>query len=138
MSEPLPQLHADSADDICLSKQGSCVILLSESEPTQEQVDLMSEVHGKVSSNLDGRGPQFSFMWANPSTQPEFTSIFGVTEYPRVVILRVGKKVKFLVHDETAATVDGLSNTLNKVIGGDAKFDKHKGNLPNLAKLETE
>ena len=46
--------------------------------------------------------------------------------------------MKFLVHDEATATVDGLSNTLNKVIGGDAKFDKHKGNLPNLVKIETE
>lgn len=51
---------------------------------------------------------------------------------PGIVILNPGKKKRFLLH-EYALTVDGLTDTLDKILGGDARFKMIKGNkLPDL------
>ena len=38
-------------------------------------------------------------MWLNAETNSEFTSLFGINEYPKIVILNIGKRKKFLIHD---------------------------------------
>jgi hypothetical protein len=51
---------------------------------------------------------------------------------PGIVILNPGKKKRFLLH-EYDLTVDGLTDTLDKILGGDARFKMIKGNkLPDL------
>ena len=58
---------------------------------------------------------------------------------PKVVILNPGKRKRFLIH-EKAIDESEISKTLDRILGGDAKFINIKGNqLANLvSKYPTE
>lgn len=48
-------------------------------------------------------------------------------------MLNPGKRKKFLRHEGDAFDHEGISNTLDKILGGDARFKAVKGNqLPEL------
>ena len=68
-------------------------------------------------------------MWLDASKEPEFYSMFGLTDdaLPKVVVMNPGKRKRFLVH-EGAISENDISNTLDKILGGDAKFTNIKGN----------
>lgn len=60
--------------------------------------------------------------------------MFGVKEadLPKVVILNPGKRKRFLLHSGSINEAD-ISKSLDKILGGDAKFTNIKGNaLVNL------
>ena len=68
------------------------------------------------------------------SAEPEFATIFGIEEsnYPALIILNPGKRKRFLVHTGEI-TEKNIENTLDTILGGDAKFKNIKGNkLPDL------
>lgn len=51
---------------------------------------------------------------------------------PKVVILNPGKRKRFLVHEKDINESE-ISATLDRILGGDAKFTNVKGNqLPEL------
>jgi hypothetical protein len=68
-------------------------------------------------------------MWLDASGEPGFSGMFGLQaeDLPKVVILNPGKRKRFLVHDKTINEND-ISATLDKILGGDAKFTNIKGN----------
>ncbi len=68
-------------------------------------------------------------MWVDASVEPEFAGMFGVppADLPKVVILNPGKRKRYLVHDKNINESD-ISATLDKILGGDAKFTNIKGN----------
>ena len=72
-------------------------------------------------------------MWLDASTEPDFASIFNLEDkFPKVVILNPGKRKRFLIHD-TEITEANIEATLDKILGGDARFKNIKGNkLPEL------
>ena len=73
-------------------------------------------------------------MWLDAETEPEFAGVFNsaTEEYPAVVILNPGKRKRFLAH-EGAINDETIEKTLDKILGGDAKFKTIKGNkLPEL------
>lgn len=52
--------------------------------------------------------------------------------YPRLIVLNPGKRKRFLVH-QGSIDEQGIQNTLDKILAGDAKFKVVKGNkLPDL------
>ena len=63
--------------------------------------------------------------------------MFGIDEnsLPKVVVMNPGKRKRFLIH-EKAITESDLSETLDKILGGDARFTNIKGN--KLAELITQ
>lgn len=64
--------------------------------------------------------------------EPEFASVFGIEEYPKVIVLNPGKRKRFLIH-EGEITETKIEETLDKILGGDARFKNIKGNtLPAL------
>ena len=68
------------------------------------------------------------------SAEPEFSSTFGIEEsnFPALIVLNPGKRKRFLIH-EGAITEKNIEATLDKILGGDAKFKNIKGNkLPDL------
>lgn len=80
------------------------------------------------------RGIQFYFSFLDASAEPEFTSTFALEEnsYPALIVLNPGKRKRFLVH-EGEITERNIEQTLDKILGGDAKFKNIKGNkLPDL------
>lgn len=73
------------------------------------------------------RGISFYFMWLDASTEPDFASIFNLEDkFPKVVILNPGKRKRFLLH-EGDITEKAIELTLDKILGGDARFKAIKG-----------
>lgn len=55
-----------------------------------------------------------------------------------MIVLNPGKRKRFLLH-EGEITIDSIKNTLDKILGGDAKFKNIKGNaLPDLVSAYDE
>ena len=48
-------------------------------------------------------------------------------DLPKLVILNPGKRKRFLVHDKGVSESE-VSSTLDRILGGDAKFTNIKGN----------
>lgn len=79
------------------------------------------------------RGISFYFMWIDSSAENAFTSTFNLEgDLPRLVILNPGKRKRFMLH-EGEITEKAIELTLDKILGGDAKFKAIKGQkLPDL------
>lgn len=73
------------------------------------------------------RGISFYFMWLDATAEPDFSSIFNLEDnLPRIVILNPGKRKRFLLHDGEI-TEKAIELTLDKILGGDARFKAIKG-----------
>jgi hypothetical protein len=69
------------------------------------------------------------------SAESEFAAVFNLEEgeVPGLIVLNPGKKKRFL-KSEYALDQQGITDTLDKILGGDARFKIIKGNkLPELA-----
>lgn len=136
LSQPIPFLSKDSADEICLMKDGVlCVIYLvpSAAESDKKVLDTFQVVKDAFTSKIE-RGITFNFIRLDVSTESDFAAVFGLEadQIPGLVILNPGKKKRFLIH-EYDLTQDGITQTLDKILGGDARFKMIKGNqLPSL------
>ena len=130
----VPLLTEDSGNDICLMKDGTlCVIMVVKDQSSVDQ-NALSEMNalGEAFESKISRGITFKFMQLDASTEPEFAKVFDLPEYPRVVVMNPGKRKRFIVHDGPISG-DGIEKTLNKILGGDARFKAIKGNkLPAL------
>lgn len=83
-------------------------------------------------TNTVSRGIRFTFAKLDASTEPEFTSIFGLETYPQIVILNAGKRKRYIVHDGDITSAN-LQKGLETILDGDGKFKKVAGNeLPKL------
>ena len=73
-------------------------------------------------------------MWLDSSLESKLSSVFDLKQddLPKVVILNPGKRKRFLVHTG-AISESEVSKTLDRILGGDAKFVNIKGNqLPEV------
>ena len=73
-------------------------------------------------------------MWLDATQESNFASIFELKEsdMPKVVILNPGKRKRYLVHTG-GINESEVSKTLDRILGGDAKFVNIKGNaLPDV------
>lgn len=136
LSEPVPFLSKESANDICLKKDGVlCVIyvLPTASASDKAVVTAMDNVKEAFTSKIE-RGITFNFMRLDVSVEPEFASIFDFEEgqVPGLVVLNPGKKKRYL-KSEYPLTQQGITDTLDKILGGDARFKMVKGQkLPDI------
>ena len=130
----VPQLTKDSANDICLQKDGSlCVIMVVKDAASvdQKKLDELTKLGEQYESKIS-RGITYLFNWLDASTEKEFANIFALDSYPRIVILNPGKRKRFTLH-EGEITGDAVEKTLEKILGGDGRFKAIKGNkLPEL------
>jgi hypothetical protein len=124
----------DSANDICLKKDGSlCVMLLVKDRASLDQATLamLDKVSQSFTSKIS-RGISFIFSWIDVSKESDFAGIFNVSEYPTLAILNPGKRKRFMLH-EGEINEAGIDVTIEKILGGDARFKNIKGNaLPEL------
>ena len=132
----VPQLTKDSANDVCLQKDGIlCVILVSKDKEMRTQNDKMVDEINKVGQSFASkirRGIGFNMMWLDAQTESDFASTFSLESYPAVVILNPGKRKRFLQHAGEINDTN-IEKTLDKILSGDAKFKTIKGNkLPEL------
>ena len=130
LSEPVPYLSVQSGNDICLVKDGvHCVIYVipdaASSDP--KVVETLESVKEKFTSKIE-RGIVFNFMRLDVSAEPDFASVFNFEEgeIPGLVVLNPGKKKRYM-KSEYPLTKQGITDTLDKIIGGDARFKMVKG-----------
>lgn len=74
------------------------------------------------------------FSYIDGSQDPEWVNLFGLEDgdLPKLVVLNPGKKKRYLIHDYDL-TEEGISKTLDKILGGDSKFTTIKGGkLPDF------
>ena len=131
LNDKVPQLALDSADDICLKKEGAlCVIYVvkSAAEKNSEVAEQLYQTGQSFASKIS-RGISFYFMWLDATQEQKFAGMFGIAEndLPKVVILNPGKRKRYLVHNGDTSE-SSISATLDKILGGDAKFTNIKGN----------
>lgn len=132
-------MTSDSGNDICLQKDGAlCVILVAKdkAQATPEVLEAMNSVGQGFASKIS-RGISFFFSWLDSSADPEFASTFGIEDAnkPQIVVMNPGKRKRFLLH-EGELTEAGIEKTLDKILGGDARFKNIKGNkLPKLVSV---
>jgi hypothetical protein len=82
--------------------------------------------------NKSDRSVSFKFMWINSQTQSEWTKMFEITSTPSVVVLNTGRRKRYLV-SAGAPSIASLNSLLEKIIGGDSKFNPCRPNdLPKL------
>lgn len=123
----------DSGNDICLKKDGTlCVIMVVKDKASldESKFDVLSNLNQQFDSKIS-RGISFLFSWLDASVEPEFAALF-TDNYPSIVVLNPGKRKRFLLH-EGELTDSAIEATLDKILGGDARFKNIKGNkLPAL------
>ena len=103
MTDKIPQLNADSADDICLKKEGLCVIYLVANEGAKDNTitEMMHSTAQAFSSKIN-RGINFNFLWLSAEAEEAFFGVFGLekSELPKIVVLNPSKRKRFMVHDK--------------------------------------
>jgi hypothetical protein len=112
-----------------------CVIYLvnSAAESDQALMTAFQNVKEAFTSKIE-RGITFNFIRLDVSQEKDFAETFNLEEnpVPGIVILNPGKKKRYLVH-EYDLNEEGITKTLDKILGGDARFKMVKGNkLPEL------
>ena len=100
LSEPVPFLSKDSANDLCLKKDGVlCVIYAvpNKKDFSHDVIMSMNNVQDAFTSKIE-RGITFMFMRLDMEAEPEFGSIFNFEEgeVPGIIILNPGKKKRYL------------------------------------------
>lgn len=137
LSEPVPYISKDSVNDICLKRDGVlCVIYVVPQASASDDgiIKAMGNVNEAFTRKIE-RGITFNFMRLDVSQEPNFASTFNFEEgqVPGIIVLNPGKKKRFLKH-EYGLTEQGITDTLDKILGGDARFKIIKGNkLPEVA-----
>ena len=135
MSEKVPELHSFSANDVCLKKDGAlCVVYTVKSSEAKQQdhLDMLYELGGAFQKQIH-RGINFHFMWLDCSIEANLCEIFNPSKDQSVFVLNPGKRKRYLEHQGDVSS-DAISATLEKIIGGDARFQMIKGNkLPEWA-----
>lgn len=96
-------------------------------------LDALAKVQDSFTRRIE-RGISFNFMRLDVSSDPDFAGVLNLeaSEIPGLVVLNPGKKKRFMKH-EYELTEEGVSKSLDKILGGDARFKMIKGNkLPEL------
>ena len=126
----------DSGNDICLKKDGTlCVVyVIKDSADSSEAViEALDQVKSAFMSKIE-RGISFSFVRLDASREPQFASLFtdNSSSLPMIAVVNPGKRKRYLKH-EGGFSVSEITNTLDKILGGDAKFKAIKDiELPSL------
>lgn len=131
-ASPVPELFKQSADDICLKHEGSlCAIYILNDKPSDDLVSISKSISEKFKSNIADRGTDIKFIWLDITKESTFASVFEGAQAPGLVFLKHGKRNRYIVHTG-ALTEREISSVLDRILGGDGKFNNIKGGLPAL------
>jgi thioredoxin-like negative regulator of GroEL len=135
MNQGVPQLVKQSADDICYKHDGYlCAILFLSSAPDEKVVATLKTLSEKYGMKKD-RGADVKFMWVDINADPGYFQSFDGASAGQIAFLKYGKRSRFVLH-EGKINVDHISETIDKIAGGDARFVNIKGGLPELSILK--
>eukprot|EP00914_Ancora_sagittata_P008330 GHVO01016292.1.p1 GENE.GHVO01016292.1~~GHVO01016292.1.p1 ORF type:complete len:403 (+),score=55.67 GHVO01016292.1:287-1495(+) len=129
LAEKFPEMHRNSHQDVCFKHRVLCVILLTDSDVSEENSELLESLSNRFSSSSSDRGPKFRWMWMNVAEEPNWKELFNVDTLPSVAAFFSGKRPRFTVLESgKEATFDSSKDFLDKILGGDAKFQIVKKN----------
>eukprot|EP00933_Yihiella_yeosuensis_P017483 TRINITY_DN1458_c0_g1_i2.p1 TRINITY_DN1458_c0_g1~~TRINITY_DN1458_c0_g1_i2.p1 ORF type:complete len:418 (+),score=128.67 TRINITY_DN1458_c0_g1_i2:99-1352(+) len=140
--QEVPELTAKSQSDICFKGEGLCVIYLVDGEASQAEIDMLTGLSKKFTSQLSDRGAKMKWMWVNLAIETEFKKLFAPAQLPSATVFNPHKRLRFANLDhgednEVKGDEQGLSNLMDKVLGGDARFKMVPGQkLPGWAQRE--
>lgn len=62
-------------------------------------------------------------MWLNGSTEKAWAELFQYDGKDRIVVLNPGKRKRYTLHEGDVERAS-ITSTIEKIIGGDAKFNR--------------
>jgi len=133
--QDVPELTKDSQADICFKGEGLCVIYLSDGAAPAADVDMLAGMKSKFTSQLDGRGTTFKWMWMDMAVETEFKTLFAPDTLPSAVVFNPHKRLRFTkLEGDVKANTQSIRALIDKIQGGDARFTMVKGQkLPKFA-----
>lgn len=103
---------------------------------------MLSGLSKKFTSQLSDRGAKMKFMWLDLAIEAAFKDLFKPSQLPSVVVFNPHKRLRFTKMDhgednEVKGDEAAISNLVDKVLGGDARFTPVPGQkLPTWATRE--
>jgi len=137
--QEVPELTAKSHNDICFKGEGLCVIYLKDGDLSQQETEMLTGLSKKFTSQLSDRGAKMKWMWMNLAVEAEYKKLFEPAVLPSAVVFNPHKRLRFAKLDhgednEVKGDEQGLTNLMDKVLGGDARFKIVPGQkLPSWA-----
>jgi hypothetical protein len=137
--QEVPELTSKSHKDICFKGEGLCVIYLKDGPISGPETDFLTGLSKKFTSQLSDRGTKMKWMWMDLKIETAYKELFAPEQLPSAVVFNPHKRLRFtkLEHGEDGeikGDEQGLSNLMEKVLGGDARFKMVPGQkLPGWA-----
>jgi len=140
--QEVPELTAKSHQDVCFKGEGLCVIFLKDGEASQAEIEMLTGLSKKFTSQLSDRGAKMKWMWMNLAVETTYKELFAPTQFPSALVFNPHKRLRFTLMDhgedaEVKGDEQGITKLLDKVLGGDARFKMVPGQkLPAWAARE--
>merc|ERR1712186_17301 len=140
--QEVPELTSKSHQDVCFKGEGLCVIYLKDGEASGDEINMLTTLSKKFTSQLSDRGAKMKWMWMNLAIESEYKPLFDASMLPSAVVFNPHKRLRFTSMDhgdegEVKGDEQGLSKLMDKVLGGDARFKMVPGQkLPGWAKRD--
>jgi len=137
--QEVPELTSKSHKDICFKGEGLCVIYLKDGQISAAETDFLTGLSKKFTSQLSDRGTKMKWMWMDLKIETAYKDLFAPEQLPSAVVFNPHKRLRFtkLEHGEEGEIKGdeaGISNLMEKVLGGDARFKMVPGQkLPGWA-----
>ncbi|OLP97651.1 hypothetical protein AK812_SmicGene19977 [Symbiodinium microadriaticum] len=140
--QEVPELTVKSHQDVCFKGEGLCVIFLKDGEASQAEIDMLTGLSKKYTSQLSDRGAKMKWMWMNLNVEKAYKDLFKASKLPSAAVFNPHKRLRFTLLDhgedgEVKGDEQGIIKLLDKVLGGDARFTMVPGQkLPAWAQRE--
>ncbi|CAK0892416.1 unnamed protein product [Prorocentrum cordatum] len=96
-------------------------------EASQQEIDMLTGLSKKFTSQLSDRGAKMKWMWMNLAIEGTYKELFDQPVLPSAVVFNPHKRLRFakMEHgedNEIKGDEDSITKLLDKVLGGDARF----------------
>merc|ERR1712110_688165 len=115
---------------------------MKDGELSQAETDMLTKLSKQFTSQLSDRGAKMKWMWINLAIETNYKELFNPAQLPSAVVFNPHKRLRFAILDhgeegEIKGDKDGISNLMDKVLGGDARFKMVPGQkLPAWSQRE--
>lgn len=127
--QAVPELHDKSAKEVCVGLAKTlCVITFSPGVPEKSVLDQLKNLQ----KSFDNKKSRISlkFVWINSDLHKDWVKDMEVEKGKLVVrVLKSGRRTKFIKMKEEFS-IEGISDTIEKILGGDARSVSLRKGLP--------
>jgi hypothetical protein len=140
--QEVPELTQKSHNDVCFKGEGLCVIYLTDGAASQADIEMLTGLSKKFTSQLSDRGAKMKWMYMNLAVESNYKDLFQPAQLPSAVVFNPHKRLRFTAMDhgednEIKGDQQGIEKLVDKVLGGDARFKMVPGQkLPAWAQRD--